>query len=233
MRQILEQNSLLNSVKLVNTEKYPLHALENGVLSVPAFAIENNVVLQGYFTDEDVVHLIQTGAIKIQGFEEAFERLIKSIFSSFLVASTIYLKGSFDVLQFSEKYLLSASGAFFLPERKTFLDMVNIKFRDLKVDSSNERNFLRIIGGNFVRDLYWLRRKLPSHDELQALGIRFFREWLFQRASLGRVFVPQSVTQTQDLEARVEKAWNYILERFDRIASHVLEEQQAIPENWL
>jgi len=230
--QLLERNSLLNLVKLTNTEEHPFPALSKGVFSVPAFELKDRVVLQGYFTEEDVILLAKDGRMRIKSTSEALDRLMKSIFSSFLVAAAVYLSGTFKVLLDARDYLLSASGAFFLPEQETFLQAAREKLTQASIDDSSRRSFHRIIAGNYVRDLYWLTGTPPRRDTIEKLGLNFFCDWLLLRASIGRVFVPQSSPQA-GLDVRVREAWEYTLEKADAIAGKVLEEQAKMPRDWL
>ncbi|AKG38176.1 MAG: hypothetical protein ACP5II_01170 [Infirmifilum sp.] len=231
--QLLEQNSLLETVKFVNTETNPLSALEAGVFAVPAFAKAGKVVLQGYFVDEEILELVKAGSILIEDEKSALDRLIKSILSSYLTSSIVYLKGSFDVLLHSEQFLLSASGAFFLPEQRNFLSMAYKYLSGLKITEENERSFHRIIAGNYIRDLYWIRGGNISRTTLESLGENHFREWILQRSSIGRVFVPQSYPLTAEVLDRIHRAWIYTLERSEIIIQRVREEQEKIPKDWL
>jgi len=230
--QLLERNSLLNLVNLTNTEEHPFLALSKGVFSIPAFELKDRVVLQGYFTEEDVILLAKDGRMRIKSTSEALDRLMKSIFSSFLVVAAVYLSGTFKVLLDARDYLLSASGAFFLPEQETFLQAAREKLAQALIDDSNRKSFHRIIAGNYVRDIYWLTGTPPRRETIEKLGLSFFRDWLLLRASIGRVFVPQS-SLPAGLDVRVREAWEYTLEKADAIAGKVLEEQSKIPRDWL
>mgnify|MGYP001772551868 CR=1 FL=1 len=233
--RLLQQNLLLDSVKFINTQNYPLSALEHSVYSVPAFATDEKVVLQGFFTDEEVLELVKTGYIKVEDEDIAYQRLVKSIFSSFLTASIVYLQGTFEPLIYANQYLLSASGASFLPfeRQRKFLELAYTRLKELKVTTEDERKFFRIIAGNFLRDLYWLKKRKISREILESIDESYFYDWFMQRVSLGRVFVPHSQSLPPESSERIRKAWNYTLERFDVLLSKVREEQESIPENWL
>ncbi len=230
--KLLEKNSLLELVKLVNTEQAPLLALSKSVFSVPAFELSGKVVLQGYFTDDEVISLVRSGRIHVGSPEEALDRLMKSVFSSFLVASAVYLSGSFSVLVDARDYVYSASGALFLTEHETFFELARDKLRTATLGEEDEKHFVRIIAGNFIRDLYWLRGEPLNRDTIENLGYSYFREWLLLRSSLGRVFVPHS-RPPADVEERIRKAWEYTLHRADTIIARVLEEQASIPAGWI
>lgn len=229
---LLERNSLLERVKLVNTERNPLQSIRLGVFSVPAFVENERVILQGYLSEAEILSLLTTGRIDVPSLEVAVERLMKSVFSSFLVASVVYLSGSFEPVAHSEDYVLSASGAFFITEQRKFLEVAKERLTTTTFDESIERSLLRVIAGNFVRDYYWLRGEVPTRESLSKLGEEYFRDWLFLRASLGRIFVPHS-QPPEGLKNRVRKAWEYLLERVDTISARVLEEQSKIPNDWL
>ncbi|QOJ78550.1 hypothetical protein IG193_07275 [Infirmifilum lucidum] len=230
--KLLEKNSLLELVKLANTEQNPLLALSKSIFSVPAFELSGKVVLQGYFTDEEVISLVRSGKIYVGSPEEALDRLMKSVFSSFLVASAVYLSGSFSVLLDARDYVYSASGALFLPEHETFLELARSKLKAATLGEHDEKYFVRIIAGNFIRDLYWLRGEPLDRSTVENLGYSYFREWMLLRSSLGRVFVPHSRPPAH-VEEKVRRAWEYTLDRADTIIARVVEEQASIPDGWV
>ena len=228
---ILKTEGLLGRINFLNVEKAPFHALEKGVFGVPAFSIDGRVVLQGYFEDHEVKSLVAEGRIHVKSLEEAYARLLKSIYHSFTVASAVYLAGDPSIILGSEAYLMSASGAYFVPEGGSFPKYVAERLGP-SVFPELERDLLRNIAGNFARDLYWLFGEAPSRTMAEGLGEGFFSAWLFSRASIGRVFVPHSLAG-QGVRERVSRAWSYVLGVVDKAGQRVVDEQRGIPAGWL
>jgi predicted thioredoxin/glutaredoxin len=218
-------------IAFLNVEKRPFYALERGVFSVPAFSLDGRIVLQGYFEDDEVKSLVEQGKVYVKDFEEAYVRLLKSMYHSFTVASAVYLAGDPSILANSASYLLSASGALFVPESERFLRYVASRLGP-EVFPQIERDLLRNIAGNFARDLYWLFGETPTRGLAESLGEKYFYTWLLSRASIGRVFVPHSLKKPE-VEVRVSKAWSYVLGVIDKVGERVVEEQQKIPADWL
>ena len=228
---LLRSRGLLKQVIFLNVERSPFHALEKGVFSVPAFSLDGRVVLQGYVVDREVRSLVVDGRIQVRDLEEAYARLLKSIYHSFTVASAVYLAGDPSILLGSESYLMSASGAYFVQEGERFPRHVAERLRP-SVFPEMERNLLRNIAGNFARDLYWLFGETPTRTLAERMGEGFFFSWLLSRASIGRVFVPHSIDKP-GMRERVSKAWSYVLDVVDKVGERVVDEQRGIPADWL
>ncbi|MEM3981172.1 MAG: hypothetical protein QXQ34_03145 [Thermofilum sp.] len=228
--QLVTELGLLN-VSFVNTELDPFGALSKGVFAVPAFEKDGKIILQGWFTREDLLSLLKEGVIKVSSKEEAFERLLRSVTASFTVASAVYVVGDLSIVSGSPEYVMSASGAFFLSGGEEFLDYAMWKLRETEFASIEEK-LLRSIAANFARDAYWLRGSIPTRRELENMGSGFFETWLAARASIGRVFVPHSYAW-EGARERVKRAWSYLLEHIDEIGPRVREEQEGIPRDWI
>lgn len=142
------------------------------------------------------------------------------------MASVVFVTGSLEVLVGAERFLLSASGGFFLDNRDSFLEYLRDRIRNTSFDNIG-RGLLRSILGNFLRDVYWMHGKTPDREFVEKLGFESFRAWLYERASVGRVFVPQSFGRADD---RIALAWEYILDRADRVGPKVVEEQKMLKE---
>jgi len=138
----------------------------------------------------------------------------------------VFVSGSLEVLVGAERFSLSASGGFFLDDRDGFLDYLRGRIRDTGFDDIR-RGLLRSILGNFLRDVYWMYGKTPDGKFVEKLGFESFRAWLYERASVGRVFVPQSFG---DVDDRIVLAWKYILDRADRVGPKIVEEQRMLAE---
>lgn len=218
-------------ITYLDTEKYPFRALEYGVFSVPAFSLNGRLVLQGYFEDEEVVSLASGAGLRVSSLDEAFSRLLKSVYYSLTVASAVYVAGDLSVVAGSKSYLMSASGAFFVPEGEKFPEYAARRLSQTPF-SEVEQGLLRNIAGNFARDLYWLTGEVPTRERVEKLGEGFFEAWLLARASIGRVFVPQS-SPRPGLRERVSKAWSYVLGVIDKAGARVKEEQESIPQGWV
>lgn len=223
----LKEKNYLDKVKVVNTERQPLLAVEKSVLGVPAFELDGEVVLQGWVSMDDVEEFFENGKVSVKDFDEGFDRLLKSVWSTFAVASVIFVAGTLDVLVGAERFLLSASGGFFLRDRDGFLRYLENRIRETGFDEV-VRGLLRSILGNFLRDVYWMFGKAPNREFVEKLGFEFFRSWLYSRASIGRVFVPQSFGGADD---RVALAWEYVLKRADRVGPEIVEEQTMLTES--
>lgn len=228
--QLATELGLLN-VSFVNTELDPFGAFSRGIFAVPAFERDGKIILQGWFTQEDLLCLLKEGAIKVSSKEEAFERLLRSVAASFTVASAVYVVGDLSIVAGSPEYVLSASGAFFLGNSEEFLDYATWKLRETDVTTIEEK-LLRSITANFARDLYWLSGEAPTRTEVESLGVRFFKVWLAARASVGRVFVPHAYSW-EGLHERVERAWSYLLEHIEEVGPKIKKEQESIPPNWV
>ena len=222
-KHLVEKNYLARA-NIVNTEVSPLLALEKSVLGVPAFELNGEVVLQGWFELSDVDDLFLEGSVSINGFEEGFERLLKSVWSTFTVASMVYVSGSLEVLASMNKFLLSASGGYFLEDKKGFLSHVKRRLNSTEFNVV-ERGLLRSILGNFLRDVFWTYKETPDKAFIENLGYREFRKWMFWRASVGRVYVPQSLNYD---DSRLKTAWEYVLERADRVGPKIVEEYEKL-----
>uniref|UniRef100_A0A7C3SLG3 Uncharacterized protein n=1 Tax=Thermofilum pendens TaxID=2269 RepID=A0A7C3SLG3_THEPE len=215
----------------VNTELDPFAALEKGVFAVPAVEKDGVIVLQGWTPWEDVLAVIQGGKVKVSSMEEAFDRLLRSIASSFTVASAVYAAGDLSIIAGSTTFILSASGAYFLEDSSSFLNYASTKLRETSLETL-EDTLVSVIAGNFARDFLWVLGKPPRRSDLERLGFEGFKLWFTARTSVGRVFVPHSFNWP-GLEERLSKAWEYLLENIDEIGVKVAEEQSKLPEGWV
>lgn len=215
----------------VNTELDPLASLEKGVFAVPAVEKDGVVVLQGWTPWEDVLAVVQGGKVKVSSAEEAFERLLKSITSSFTVAAAVYAAGDLSIVAGSTTFMLSASGAYFLEDSAGFLDYAASRLRETSLEALEDK-LIAAISGNFARDFLWVFGAAPRRSDLEKLGFEGFKLWFTARASVGRVFTPHSFGWP-GLGERLEKVWSYLLENVDTIGAKAEEEQSKIPEGWI
>jgi len=221
----------VTTVVFVNTELDPFASLEKGVFAVPAVEKDGVVVLQGWTPWEDVLAVIQGGKVKVSSMEEAFERLLKSIASSFTVAAAVYAAGDLSIVAGSTTFMLSASGAYFLEDGSRFPDYAAAKLRETGLEAVEE-DLVTTISGNFARDLLWVSGSPPRRSDLEKLGFEGFKLWFAARVSLGRVFVPHSFSWP-GFKERLEKVWKHLLENLDELGTKVAEEQSKIPEGWI
>uniref|UniRef100_A0A7C4B9R3 Thioredoxin n=1 Tax=Thermofilum pendens TaxID=2269 RepID=A0A7C4B9R3_THEPE len=221
----------ITGVVFVNTELDPFASLEKGVFAVPAVEKDGVVVLQGWTPWEDVLAVIQGGKVKVSSVEEAFERLLKSVTSSFTVAAAVYAAGDLSIITGSTTFMLSASGAYFLEDSSGFLDYAASRLRDTSLEAV-EDGLIAAISGNFARDFLWVFGTPPRRSDLERLGFEGFKLWFTARASMGRVFVPHSFSWP-GLEERLKKLWEHLLEKVDVLGAKAAEEQSRIPEGWV
>jgi len=218
---LLKELNLLDYIEIIDVADSPFIAYKSSLISVPALFMDGKLVVSGVFEEEWVKNLFSLYTTKMPDDETIFRNFISAIIDNVATASFVYLYPEKIESVFENKEYILTTSQLNKVIRKSNNEIIE-KIKQIakqKIDKFVEEKshlFKKVIGLNFLRELYWLNKSLPTKELIETYNINQFSHWLYQRATLGRIGIDHTI-EKEKLTQKAEGIRNYILENLDEL----------------
>ena len=182
----LAEQRLLDRVELVDTSRHPLHALSEGVWSVPWVTVDGVPVATDPVTVEEVAAIIRGEGLEVS--VDPVEAFMEAVLHSAYATAVALVYGS--VKPVVEEGFVSAALRAPLRGLNPSKLAAELAARLEEVPGQWLDKLVRAAGVSLVRELWWGSQGALTLSELRSITPRTVAAWLLAKASVGRVGLP-------------------------------------------
>ncbi len=220
----VNEEKLLDKIKLIDVAAYPHIALKYGILSVPAIIIDDKPMYAGPIDLGKAVELLRGNIDSIKKDKVNVDDIVRAIVDSFALSSIVLVHGLNVALNFRETIKASIG----IVDNSELNNRIQELLSNTELIAKVHAKAARNVAYNVVRILYWTYgRRLSSLRDLEEfLSLDHLALLLEAFTILGRVGLKH--LRRKNIVERTRSVYKYLIENFSTIRSRVFEEQDQI-----
>ncbi len=220
----VNEEKLLDKIKLVDIAANPHIALKYGILSAPAIIIDEKLVYAGPIDLDKAVELLRGNTDSIKKDNISVNDIVKAVADSFALSSIVLIHGLDVALSFRETIKASIG----IVDDSDLDSRIHELLSKTELVAKAYAKATRNVAYNVVRILYWTYgKRLSSLRDLEEfLSLDHLALLLEAFTILGRIGLKH--LRRKNLVEKARGVYKYLTENFSTIRSRVFEEQDQI-----